>query len=183
MQANECMNKYKNRQSTGATEPRCAYWMARPGTQKWAAKDEWGSHTESHTQQEPRTLADAPKGIDLRSGVGGGRIRRDLSKQGAPASVCPRGLAPTYPASLCSPHARWASRSWRTLWEEKESGEAPFSEANITRKNLPAMQETWVQSLGWEDSPGEGNGNLLQYSCPENSMDRGSMELQRVGHD
>ena len=32
--------------------------------------------------------------------------------------------------------------------------------------------ETWVWSLGWEDSPGEGNGNPLQYSCPENSMDR-----------
>ena len=23
-------------------------------------------------------------------------------------------------------------------------------------------------------SPGEGNGNLLQYSCPENPMDRGA---------
>ena len=23
-------------------------------------------------------------------------------------------------------------------------------------------------------SPGEGNGNLLQYSCPEKSMDRGA---------
>ena len=23
-------------------------------------------------------------------------------------------------------------------------------------------------------SPGEGNGNLLQYSCPENSMDEGA---------
>ena len=31
-------------------------------------------------------------------------------------------------------------------------------------KNLPAMQETWVQSLGWEDSPGGGHGNPLQYS-------------------
>ena len=31
-------------------------------------------------------------------------------------------------------------------------------------KNLPAMQETLVQSLGGEDSPGEGNGNLFQYS-------------------
>ena len=36
-------------------------------------------------------------------------------------------------------------------------------------KNLPAMQETQVQSLGWE-----GNGNPLQYSCLENSMDRGA---------
>ena len=31
-----------------------------------------------------------------------------------------------------------------------------------TVENLPAMQEAWVQSLGWEDSPGEGNGNPLQ---------------------
>ena len=35
-------------------------------------------------------------------------------------------------------------------------------------KNLPAMQETWVQSLGWEDSPGGGHGNPLQYSYLEN---------------
>ena len=28
-------------------------------------------------------------------------------------------------------------------------------------KNLPAMQETRVQSLGQEDPPGEGNGNPL----------------------
>ena len=32
-------------------------------------------------------------------------------------------------------------------------------------------QETWVQSLGREDSPGEGNGYALQYSCLESSMD------------
>ena len=40
-------------------------------------------------------------------------------------------------------------------------------------KNLPAMQETQVQSMGWGDPPGEGNGNPLQYSCLQNSMDRG----------
>ena len=34
-------------------------------------------------------------------------------------------------------------------------------------KNPPAMQETHVRSLGQEDSPGEGNGNPLQYSCLE----------------
>ena len=38
-------------------------------------------------------------------------------------------------------------------------------------KNPPAMQETWVQSLGWEDSPGGGNGYPLQYSGLENPMD------------
>ena len=41
-------------------------------------------------------------------------------------------------------------------------------------KHLPAMQETWVRSLGQEDPPGEGNGNPLQYSCLENPMDRGA---------
>ena len=38
-------------------------------------------------------------------------------------------------------------------------------------KNLPAMRETWVQSLGLEDSPGEGKGYPVQYSGLENSMD------------
>ena len=37
------------------------------------------------------------------------------------------------------------------------------------------MQETRVQSPGWEDSPGEGNGKPLQYSCLENSMDGRSL--------
>ena len=41
---------------------------------------------------------------------------------------------------------------------------------------------------GSERSPGEGNGNPLQYSCLENPMDSGaeaplSMGSQRVGHD
>ena len=41
-------------------------------------------------------------------------------------------------------------------------------------KHLPAMQETWVRSLGLGRSPGEGNGNPLQYSCLENPMDGGA---------
>ena len=40
-------------------------------------------------------------------------------------------------------------------------------------KNLPAMQETWVRSLV-RKIPGEGNGYPLQYSCLQNSMDRGA---------
>ena len=38
-------------------------------------------------------------------------------------------------------------------------------------KNLPAIG---VQYLDKEDNFGEGNGNLLQYSCLKNSMDRGA---------
>ena len=41
-------------------------------------------------------------------------------------------------------------------------------------KNLLAMWEIWVRSLGWEDSPGGGHGYPLQYSCLENPMDRGT---------
>ena len=41
-------------------------------------------------------------------------------------------------------------------------------------KNLPAMQETQVRSLGQEDSLEKGNGYPLQYSCLENSLDRGA---------
>ena len=37
-------------------------------------------------------------------------------------------------------------------------------------ENLPAIQKTWVQSLGWED-PLEGKGYPLQYSGLEKSMD------------
>ena len=37
-------------------------------------------------------------------------------------------------------------------------------------KNPPAIQETWVRSLGWED-PLEKGTYTLQYSGLENSMD------------
>ena len=41
---------------------------------------------------------------------------------------------------------------------------------------------------GMGRSPGVGNGNPLQYSCLENSMDRGAWQatvhgVQRAGHD
>ena len=41
-------------------------------------------------------------------------------------------------------------------------------------KNLPAMQETWVQSLGWEDALEKETDNQLQYFCLENSMEKGA---------
>ena len=43
-----------------------------------------------------------------------------------------------------------------------------------TVRNLPAMQKTWVRSLGREDSAGGGHGYPLQYSCLENPMDKGA---------
>ena len=41
-------------------------------------------------------------------------------------------------------------------------------------KCLPGMQETQGSIPGLGRSPGEGNGNPLQYSCLENPMDRGA---------
>ena len=45
-------------------------------------------------------------------------------------------------------------------------------------KNLPAMQETWVQSLGWEDPLEEGmttHSNILAQRIPMEE-DRGAWQ-------
>ena len=55
-------------------------------------------------------------------------------------------------------------------------------------KNLPEMQETWVQSLGWEDHLAEGmatHSSILAWRVP---LDRGAWRAsvrgsQRAGHD
>ena len=43
-------------------------------------------------------------------------------------------------------------------------------------KNPPAVQETWVRSLGWKNPLEKGMANPLQYSCLENSTDRGAWQ-------
>ena len=50
-------------------------------------------------------------------------------------------------------------------------------------KNLPAMQETWVRSLGWEDPLEKGkaaHSGILAWRIPWTVQ---SMRLQRVGHN
>ena len=50
-------------------------------------------------------------------------------------------------------------------------------------KNPPAMQETWVQSLGWEDPLEKGkatHSSILAWRIPRTVQ---SMGLQRVGYD
>ena len=58
----------------------------------------------------------------------------------------------------------------------KESHNIGASLVAQTVKNLPAVQETWVRSLGSGRSPREGNGYPLRYSCLENPMDRGAWQ-------
>ena len=41
-------------------------------------------------------------------------------------------------------------------------------------KNMPANAGDMGSISGWGRSPGEGNGNQLQYSCLGNPMDRGA---------
>ena len=55
-------------------------------------------------------------------------------------------------------------------------------------KNLPAMLETWVQSLGWEDPLEKGtdtHSNTLAWRIPWTEEPGGlqSMGSQRVRHD
>ena len=57
-----------------------------------------------------------------------------------------------------------------------------------TAVNLPAMWETWVQSLGWEDSLEKGtvtHPSILAWRIPwtEEAGRLQSMGSQRVGHD
>ena len=55
-------------------------------------------------------------------------------------------------------------------------------------KNLPAMQETWVQFLGWEDPLEKEiaiHSRAIAWKIPwtEEPGRLQSMGLQRVGHD
>ena len=57
-----------------------------------------------------------------------------------------------------------------------------------TVKNLPAMQETWVRSLGREDPLQKGmatHSSILAWRTPWTEEPGGlqSMGSQRVGHD
>ena len=50
-------------------------------------------------------------------------------------------------------------------------------------KNPPVLWETWVRSLGWEDSPEKGtatHSSILAWRIPWTVQSMGS---QRVGHD
>ena len=51
----------------------------------------------------------------------------------------------------------------------------------LVLKSWPGKQETWVQSPDQEDSPGEGNGNTLQYSGLEISWTEEPGGLQYLG--
>ena len=52
-------------------------------------------------------------------------------------------------------------------------------------KNLPAIQETWVRSLGQEDPLEKGmstHSSCLAWRIPW-TEEPGGLQLQRIGHD
>ena len=63
---------------------------------------------------------------------------------------------------------------FRLMWKKRCRQQSWASLVVQIVKNLPEMQDTQVRSLGQADSPEEGHGYPLLYSCLENPMDRGA---------
>ena len=87
----------------------------------------------------------------------------------------------------------WGSLVGCHLWSctESDTTEATEQQQQLvaqTVKNLPAMQETWVQSLDWEDPLEKGiasHSSVLAWRIPWTEEPGGlqSMASQRVGYD
>ena len=90
------------------------------------------------------------------------------------------------------------SQGWRRLMDCRLQGRTESNTTQVTQqqqqlvaqtvKHLPAMQETWVRSLGQEDALEKEMATHSSILGLENSMDRGAwwatvMGLQRVRHD
>ena len=82
--------------------------------------------------------------------------------------------------------------SGRSPGEGKERHPLQYSRAFLVAQmvveNPPAMQETWVQSLGWDDPLEKGmatHSSILAWRIPwtEEPGRLQSMGSQRVGHD
>ena len=44
----------------------------------------------------------------------------------------------------------------------------------LPREKIQTERKTWANTKFWAMPAGEGNGNPLQYSCLENTMDGGA---------
>ena len=86
--------------------------------------------------------------------------------------LCPLSAFP-HPEALVTSFSLFTHLSSHTLINPTNINWGLGFPCGSVVKNPPAMQGTWVGSLGWERSPGVGNGNPLQYSCLGNPMDRG----------
>ena len=112
-------------------------------------------------------------------------------------SVCRMGARPlAFRLLRCFKHkelrenASW--RNWKRCLSTYLTGinaiDLGASLVTQTVKNPPAMQETWVQSLGWEGPLEKGmatHSSILAWRIPwtEEPGRLQTVRLQRVGHD
>ena len=71
----------------------------------------------------------------------------------------------------------WATREAQEYWRGQpipSPADLPDPGIKSGSSALQADSLPTIQSLGWEDPPGEGNGNPLQYFCLGNPIDRGT---------
>ena len=70
---------------------------------------------------------------------------------------------------------------------QEEAADRPaFEQSSLVAqriKYLPAMQETWVQSLGWEDPLEKGMATVSSILVHGQRRLAGYSPVQRVGHD
>ena len=130
-----------------------------------AGSDDCGSHSGRESSQAggPSTENGGP-----------GSMSRKVT--GAPETVSAPG------ACWKCPEGWGRGRAPAVLWGLDQTGKFYSSLSSNPStffqmvKNLPAMQETQVPSLGPKDpSPGGENSNPPQYSCLENPMGRGAL--------
>ena len=112
-----------------------------------------------------------------------------------PAAVCESLLFPiAYAKVNCETFGFLSIRYMKMAFQDVDDlflCDNPLPQASLvaqTVKNLPAMQETWVQSLGWEDPLEKGmdtHSSILAWRIPwTKGPDRlQSVGLQTVGHD
>ena len=89
---------------------------------------------------------------------------------------------------------RWRATAMSLMPDADGTGSGSLLESILSTllaqmvKNLPAMQEAWVRSLGWEDPLEEGMAThyrifLGEFSWTEESGGPQSTGSQRVTHD
>ena len=71
------------------------------------------------------------------------------------------------------------------LVEALARGDGGMDQSSHCRKEKVKHMKDLIKELSTLVYLGEGKGNLLQYSCLENSMDRGAWQatVQKVRHD
>ena len=111
------------------------------------------------------------KGCNLETSRWNRSVRQRMQVGVNRASMCPLGLPPSQNIDVfTNPEALWTLSSKGFLWRFHCWGCRGGSDGKESACN--AADPGSVLELG--RSPGEGNGNPLQYSCLEKSMDRGA---------